>query len=170
MGNLAAMTMIGYVSMSAKDLIKGKEPKPLDDPRTWAASFIFSGAGGILGDFIFNDFQGYGKGVMDVVGGPTGDLIQDWASWLTALAKGDDAAAKAFNNAIRMAPYANLWYTRTMIDYMFIYNIENFLSPGVLRRRERRMKREYNQTYSPMMRPSTSPLRKISPVYQMGIK
>ena len=170
MGNLAAMTMIGYVSMSAKDLIKGKEPKPLDDPRTWAASFIFSGAGGILGDFVFNDFQGYGKGVMDVVGGPTGDLIQDWASWLTALAKGDDAAAKAFNNAIRMAPYANLWYTRTMLDYMFIYNIENFLSPGVLRRRERRMKREYNQTYSPMMRPSTSPLRKISPLYQMGIK
>ena len=69
MGNLAAMTMIGYVSMSAKDLIKGKDPKPLDDPRTWAASFIFSGAGGILGDFVFNDFQGYGKGVMDVVGG-----------------------------------------------------------------------------------------------------
>ena len=169
-GNLAAMTMIGYVSMSAKDLLKGKELKPTDDPRTWAGAFVFSGAGGILGDFIFNDFQGYGKGVMDVVGGPTGDLIQDWATWLTALAKGDDAAAKAFNNAIRMAPYANLWYTRTILDYMFIYNIENFLNPGVLRRREKRMKRDYNQIHSPMMKPSTSPLRRISPLYQMGIR
>ena len=169
-GNLAAMTAIGYVSMSAKDMLKGKQPKPLDDPKTWAAAFVFSGAGGIAGDFIFNDFQRYGGGVADVVGGPGMDLVTDWAQFFTMLAKGDDAAAKAFNNAIRMAPFANLWYTRTALDYMFIYNIQNFLNPGTLRRRERRMKRDYNQQHMRGMRPSTSPLRKASPLYMMGIK
>jgi len=169
-GNLAALTAIGYVSMSAKDMLKGKQPKPLDDPKTWAAAFIFSGAGGIAGDFIFNDFQRYGGGVADVVGGPGMDLVTDWAQFFTMLAKGDDAAAKAFNNAIRMAPFANLWYTRTALDYMFIYNIQNFLNPGTLRRRERRMKRDYNQQHMRGMRPSTSPLRKASPLYMMGIK
>jgi len=169
-GNLAALTAIGYVSMTAKDILKGKEPKPLDNPKTWAGAFVFSGAGGILGDFIFNDFRGYGRNVPSVVMGPLGDELQNWGDFFTRLVTGDDAAAKAFNNVIRMAPFANLWFTRTALDYMFIYNIENFLNPGVLRRREKRMKRDYDQQYMKGMRPSTSKLRKASPLYMMGVK
>ena len=169
-GNLAAMSMIGYVSMTAKDILLGKEPKPLDNPKTWANAFIFSGAGGIMGDFVFNDFRGYGRSVPSVVMGPLGDELQNWGDFFTRLVTGDDAAAKAFNNVIRMAPFANLWYTRTALDYMFIYNIQNFLNPGVLRRREKRMKRDYDQQYMKGMRPSTSKLRKASPLYMMGVK
>jgi len=169
-GNLAAMTMIGYVSSTAKDILLGKEPKPLDNPKTWANAFIYSGAGGIMGDFVFNDFRGYGRSVPSVIMGPLGDELNNWGQLYTRLMTGDDAAAKAFNNVIRMAPFANLFYTRTALDYMFIYNIQNFLNPGVLRRREKRMKREYDQQYMKGMKPSNSKLRKASPLYMMGIK
>ena len=123
-----------------------------------------------MGDFVFNDFQGYGRTVPSVIMGPLGDELNNWGQLYTRLMTGDDAAAKAFNNVIRMAPFANLFYTRTALDYMFIYNIQNFLNPGVLRRREKRMKRKYDQQYMKGMKPSNSKLRKASPLYMMGIK
>ena len=63
------------------------------------------------------------------------------------LIRGDFEAGDAFYLALNNTPYVNLWYTRAALDYAITYHIQEMLSPGVLRRRERRLKEEFGQEF-----------------------
>ena len=168
--SMLGMTMLGYTAMSIKDILKGKKPRTIDptDPmayKTYVAAFTYSGAGGIIGDFILNDFGRYGVDVAGVLGGPTASVAEDFATFASALATGDDFASEAFNALVRNTPYANLFYTRTALDYMILYNLQEAFNPGYLRRMERRMKRDAGQEFirEPIdMRPISNKARRAT--------
>jgi len=146
------MVGLGYAAKSAKDLMKGREPvDPFEDPETFGkivvASVLQSGFGGVLGDFVVNDYRKYGSSLPEVVGGPTVSTFQDFASLYSSLVRGEDPAAEAWNVIKRNAPYGNFWATRTMMDYFVNYQIQEFLNPGYLRRMERRAKKKNNQEF-----------------------
>ena len=44
-------------------------------------------------------------------------------------------------------PYANLFYTKSALDYFFLYGISEKLNPGYLDRMETRMQRELGQEF-----------------------
>lgn len=132
----------GYLAMSAKDLLKGRTPRPIDDPKTWAASMAQGGAMGIYGDFLFGEGNRFGQGFLTTLGGPTvGKADQAYRLW-NSLKNGDDAAAQSVKFAISNTPYANLFYTRMAADYLFLYELQESLNPGYLRRMERRVEQE----------------------------
>ncbi len=137
----------GYIAMSAKDLLKGREPRSLDDPRTWGASFAQSGAMGIYGDFMFGESSRYGQSFWATLGGPTvGKTEQLWQLYST-IKKGDDAGAQAFRTLINNTPYNNLFYTRIALDYLVLYELQEAMNPGYLRRMERRVREENGQEF-----------------------
>jgi hypothetical protein len=170
MANMVAMTMLGYISLSIKDIIQGKKPRPVDptDPsfiKTTTAALVYSGTGGVFADFIMNDFGKFGVTVGQVVGGRTMATAQDIARAGSALVTKGDAASETFNAIIRNAPYANLFWARTALNYAFLYNIQEAFNPGYLKRMERRVQKEYGQEFirEPIdMKPTTSPLRKAT--------
>jgi len=170
MANMVAMTMLGYISLSIKDIIQGKKPRPVDptDPafiKTATAALVYSGTGGVFADFIMNDFGKYGVSVGQVIGGRTMATAQDIARAGSALVTKGDAASETFNAIIRNAPYANLFWARTALNYAFLYNIQEAFNPGYLKRMERRVQKEYGQEFirEPIdMKPTTSPLRKAT--------
>ena len=41
----------------------------------------------------------------------------------------------------------NLFYARAAFDYLILYRIQEWLNPGSLKRMERRLKQDSNQTY-----------------------
>ena len=45
------------------------------------------------------------------------------------------------------APFVNLWYTRGALDYLLFFHLREALSPGTLKRAERKLKEEFNQGY-----------------------
>ena len=155
--HLLPMVGLGYAAKSAKDLMKGREPvDPFEDPETFGkivmASVLQSGFGGVLADFLFNDFNRYGGSVPQVLGGPTVSTMQDIGSFGAAAVfsifnRNEDPAAEAWNVIKRNAPYGNFWLTRTMMDYFVNYQIQEFLNPGYLRRMERRAKKKNNQEF-----------------------
>ncbi len=57
---------------------------------------------------------------------------------------------------INNAPFANLAYIRPALNYMFIYQLQEKLNPGYLRRMERRVEKENNQHF---ILPPTSVLK-----------
>lgn len=65
------------------------------------------------------------------------------------LVRGDfgNAGEAALRLVTGNLPFANLWYTRSALDYMFFYHMREWMSPGTLRRTERKMKEDFNQTY-----------------------
>lgn len=144
---LVMSTMLGYGAMSIKDMLRGKNPRPVDDPTTWAAAMIQGGGLGIYGDFLFGKFNRMGGTLTGSAVGPVGNLLDTAADLWTRIRSGDDFAASAFQAALQNTPFLNLFYLRTALDYLFLYQIQEALNPGYLRRMERRVERENGQTF-----------------------
>ena len=145
-------TLFGYGAMATKDLLKGREPRPADDPKTWVAAMLQGGALGLYGDFLFGEANRFGGGLTQSLSGPTLGLIDGGYDLLARLRDGDDTAAASFRFAIQNTPFANLFYTRTAMDYLFLHSVQEALNPGALRRMERRIEKENAQQF--LLRPS----------------
>lgn len=145
-------TAIGYLAMSAKDISKGREPRDPKEVKTWEAAFLQGGGAGILGDFILGDYNRFGGGLTATLAGPTASTMENLAQVYAAAKDGKDPSAKALNTLINNAPFANLFYVRPALNYMFIYQLQEQLNPGYLRRMERRVKKDNNQKF--IFRPS----------------
>lgn len=153
--HLAVMTtLIGYMSMSAKDILRGREVRDPLNPKTWIAAMIQGGGAGILGDLLFNDFNQFGRSLPEVAGGPAFGLLGDVARIFSSAMKGQapEATAKAWRTLVKNTPFANLFYLRTAIDYLVVYQVQELLNPGFLRRMEREIERRNNQGF--LFRPS----------------
>lgn len=150
-----ATMLLGYTSMVAKDISKGKEPRDPTLSNTWTAAMLQGGGLGIVGDLAFSDVNRFGGGVIATLGGPTVGVAEDLARLtlgnMHAAARGDktDFASDLvnFTQYNLPIPAANLWYTRTALNYLVWYRLREALNPGSLKRMERRMKRENNQEY-----------------------
>ena len=146
---IAGLTIAGYMSMTAKDMVKGYEPRQPETPAQWAkvlfAAMAQGGGGGIYGDFLFGEANRYGGRVAGTLLGPTiGTGVQLVELWQRAK-QGDAKAADLLNIAIANAPGANLWYVRPALDGLFLSAMHEAASPGYLRRQERRRKEDYSQ-------------------------
>lgn len=144
---IALSTAMGYSAMAAKDLLRGKNPRPLDDPRTWAAAMVQGGGLGLYGDFLFQKYNRMGGTLSGSMLGPVANVVDTVADLWTRIRTGDDVAATAFNAALQNTPFMNLFYARTALDYLVLYKIQEALNPGFLRRMERRAERENGQTF-----------------------
>ncbi|MCC4260777.1 hypothetical protein LL270_08925 [Pseudomonas aestusnigri] len=140
-------TLFGYGAMSAKDMLKGRNPRPPEDASTWVAAMMQGGALGIYGDFLFGESNRLGGGIVGSLAGPTAGAFEGGVDLWFRLRDGDDAASASFRYVINNTPYANLFYTRAAADYLFLYSVQEALNPGALRRMERRIEKENGQTF-----------------------
>jgi hypothetical protein len=142
----------GYMAMSLKDMIRGKKPRPLDNPKTWAAAMAQGGGAGIYGDFLFGEASRMGGGFLSTLGGPTVGKADEMFRLWNSVKAGDDIGAQALRTAISNTPYNNLFYTRMAADYLFLYEVQEAMNPGYLRRMERRVEQQTGQEW--WLRPS----------------
>jgi hypothetical protein len=140
-------TLFGYGAMSLKDIVKGREPRPADDPKTWVAAMLQGGALGLYGDFLFGEANRFGGGLTQSLSGPTLGLIDGGYDLFARARDGDDTAAAAVRYTIQNTPFANLFYTRAALDYVFLHSLQEALNPGALRRMERRIEKENAQRF-----------------------
>lgn len=157
---MVATTVLGYAAMVAKDALKGRTPRDPQDPKTIAAAMIQGGGAGIYGDFLFGEFSRTGRRPIETLAGPVagtaGEVIDLWSG----LWRGQKDAGDALRLAVNNTPFANLFYTRIVADYLFLYDVQEALAPGTLRRMEQRAKRENDQTF--LYSPSQDRLRPIT--------
>lgn len=151
---IVGTTIFGYMAMTAKDMMKGKEPRPIDDKRTWIAAAMQGGALGIYGDFLFGQNARNGAGMLATLAGPLFGKADDLHNILSKTAKGveegeikADVAAKLMRFTVNNLPGNNIFWLRPAMDYAILYEIQEALSPGYLRRMEARAKRDNEQTY-----------------------
>jgi len=151
---MVASTVFGYAAMAAKDLSKGRTPRDPTSPATWAAAMAQGGGLGLYGDFIVGDYSRFGRSMAASLLGPTLGQIDDVAEIWNRIKSGDTPAAQAFRWGLSNTPGINLFYTRTALDYLFFYQVQEALNPGFLQRFERRVERENHQTF--LIRPSSA--------------
>jgi hypothetical protein len=149
------LTAMGYVSLTAKDFLQGREPRELNG-KTFRDSFIQGGAGGLYADFLNSAGENrYGQGPLASFLGPTYGAVADAAKYGTEIYKttfGDktteDLGAKTLFMMKRHAmPYYNTWYTKWALDYGMLHSAQERLSPGYLNRIENQRMKDYEQDY-----------------------
>lgn len=140
-------TVFGYGSMAAKDLAKGRTPRDPTDPKTWGAAMVQGGGLGIYGDFLLGEANRFGGGILSTVAGPAGGTAADLADLFYRVRDGDDAAAQTFRVALNHTPFLNLFYSRLALDHLILFQIQEALNPGSIKRMQRRVERENNQTF-----------------------
>ena len=156
-GLIAGTTLLGYVSMTLKELAAGKNPREPEDTAGWAklvmAALQQGGGAGIYGDYLFGDANRFGGGLLATMAGPTAGTAEKVYGIMTRLrdrATGDDKgnlAAQAISFAARDLLPTNIFYSKLLLDHLVIYRLQEAVDPGYLRRLERRVERENDQTF-----------------------
>lgn len=149
----AATTALGMVALQAYEVVNGRDPKDMTQGKVWLAALLKGGALSIFGDFMFNEETQTGRGALATTLGPVASTAEEFAAltWGNALqaAAGEETniGAEAVRFAKSNTPLMNLWYTRAVTDHLIFHELQEYLSPGYLRRMRRRARREFGQSW-----------------------
>ena len=154
LAQLLAMTTVGgYVSISIKDALKGRTPRRIVDEdgrpnlKVFQASFLRGGGAGIYGDFLFTEYDRSYRNALNVVSGPVIGQVPEVAAMVTDAVHGKDISRSAGKLALNNTPYINLFYIRPVLDYSILWNLQEMLDPGSLRRMERAVEERNHQGF-----------------------
>jgi hypothetical protein len=138
---IAMSTLLGYASMSLKDVAKGKTPRdPTEEGqalKVMLAAMVQGGGAGIYGDFLFGAANRMGSGTVESLVGPALSDAGRFVDLYHRAIAGDDFAARTFTTVLNTTPYMNLFYVRPVLNHLILYNLQELMSPGYLRRMER---------------------------------
>lgn len=154
LGFLGTSLLMGYATMTAKDLIGNRTPRDLTESKTYMDAMSYSGGMGFMWDVMTNDIQTYGN-PFSPFGPVAGDFGEGFMTiWdvpkvmmgeMTLEEYGKKAGGRAYKVMKGWVP--RLWFLRTAMDYYLFKPLEEEIHPGTLRKRERRMKRRTGQEY-----------------------
>lgn len=156
---IAGLSVMGGVSIQAKQLAAGKDPREVD--RDFVFNAIIQGGGlGFYGDILYTGLTGNSadtqKKVLSMVAGPVvGSGLELGAIGFEAVKRGategdvGDTPAKLIKWAGSNIPVApmDMWYTRTAFDRLFVDELMESASPGYFGRQKGRIRKEYGQKF-----------------------
>lgn len=162
---MTGLTLFGALSLQAKDLVAGKDPRDMTGKngtdlsmlaKFWGAAFAQGGGAGIFGDILYTGVGGNSRGgqpnwtnlagpvigtAFDVANVTLGNIGQATAGQKTNF--GAEAARLAASNL----PFLRLWFLRSAIDHGALHEMQEQLSPGYLSRMRATQAKEYNSSF-----------------------
>ncbi|CAB4182652.1 structural protein [uncultured Caudovirales phage] len=148
MMQLIAMTAFGgYVSGAVKDAIRGRTPKDPSTPKTLLDALQRGGGLGIYGDFLFSEYDRSYRSFLATATGPVLGQLDVAADILSKLKQGENVSKETGKLALGNTPFINLFYIRPVLDYLFLWNLQEMSDPGSLRQMERRVEEKNNQGF-----------------------
>lgn len=141
-GLFITTTLLGALALQLKEIIKGKDPQPMDDdPRFWAKAALQGGGAGIFGDFLQTSFQqqlSKSSGsqrvgsIAETLAGPLVGALSDGVS--LGLSPFDDhPQQKMSREAARIlksyTPGSSLWYTRLAFQRLVVDQLQEMTDP-----------------------------------------
>jgi hypothetical protein len=136
-------TAAGVVSLQTAEILAGKNPHDMTDPKFWARAFAKGGAGGVYGDLLpdalFGDQQGGRTGAAGgLIGGPVGGVLGDISKIPFSMARhelfdkeGNRASSgpgnEIFSSLRRWTP--NTWYTKLAVDRLLWDQLQTLVDP-----------------------------------------
>lgn len=153
---ITSTTMLGALSLMATSLLQGKDFQDATALKFWGNAMMKGGGLGVFGDMLYNGIfeeNAYGSpNVVNFLGPIAGTAMQTWDVAWSALGEAtfdDDTkvGAKALRLVRGNTPFVNIWYVKNVLDHAVLNDLNEFLSPGYLRRQEQRAQRTQGQGY-----------------------
>lgn len=140
------MTFFGYLSMQTKLMLKGQTPRP-PDAKTFLAAAAQGGGLGIFGDFLFGEANRFGNGPITSMAGPVAGNLDDVITLFQKARSGDAKAGDAFRFAVDHTPFINLFWARPIMNYLFLNQLQESLTPGSLHRYEQNIRKNQGNDF-----------------------
>lgn len=155
---MVSLIMLGAIALQAKQILSGKDPRDMNEPRFWTSALAQGGGMGILGDLLVLDEpqgnQSMATQAMGALLGPSVSTVFELGYDLirqniSEAAEGKDtkAAAEAIRFARQNLPFGNLWYTKAIVDQAVFNQAMESVSPGYLARVKQRVRKAYDQEF-----------------------
>ena len=154
---VASTTVLGGMAIQLGEIAAGRDPKDITDDKTLGvpglrfgmASFLKGGAMGLYGDFLFSDTSQGGSSPLAAIGGPIAGDLESIFKLKDSAADGEvnQTGGKLVRLAKSHIPGANLWYTKAATDHLIFNQLQDYFSPGYLRRMKQRARKEFKQSY-----------------------
>lgn len=154
---VASTTVLGGMAIQLGEVAAGRDPKDITDDKKWGvpglrfglASFLKGGAMGLYGDFLFSDTSQGGSSPLAALGGPIAGDLEAVFKLKDNAADGEvnQTGAKLVRLLKSHLPGANLWYTKAATDHLIFNQLQEYFSPGYLRRMKQRAHKEFKQSY-----------------------
>ncbi|EOE3279705.1 hypothetical protein E6P86_01300 [Klebsiella pneumoniae] len=153
---LASTTMLGALSQQLNDMASGMNPREMvgkDAGKFWLGALLKGGGLGLYGDFLLSDHTRYGGGALASMLGPVAGLVDDVVKLAQGIplnaveGKPEQTGGDLVKLGKGLIPGANLWYAKAALDHMIFNQLQEYFSPGYLRKVEQRSKKQFNQTY-----------------------
>src|SRR3546814_1111 len=152
------MTAAGALAERASAVYRGKDPRPMDDPKFWLSAVARGGSLGPLGDFLYASENRFGNSLIPALAGPVGGELESafklTAGNLSELVREGEAqnvGAELVDFASGLLPGNSLWYTRTAFDRLLKDELTAWIDGGAAERRFRRIeqnaRREFDQRF-----------------------
>lgn len=144
---IAASTVYGYLSMTAKDFLKNRTPKDPTRVPTILAALVQGGGLGLYGDYLFGQYDRMGGGLASRLIGPAAGEAVNLVELMQKARAGDAKAGDAIHFALNNAPFVNLWFVRAGLDLAVLNALQEWASPGTLQRRQRTLLSQFGQRF-----------------------
>ena len=149
-------TILGALVVQLKDLIAGRDPRPMDNANFWFASTLQGGGWGIYGDFLNSAGNRMGRGTVATIAGPTLGQLEDLGNLTVGNIK-EAWAGKKTNFGSELArtiqgntPFASTWYARRAVEALVFDELQRKLdndAHSAFRRRIDTRRKDYNQNF-----------------------
>lgn len=140
------MTFFGYLSMQTKLMLKGQTPRPAD-AKTFLAAAAQGGGLGIFGDFLFGEANRFGNGPVTALAGPVAGSADQLVTLFQKARSGDAKAGDFFRFTVDHTPFINLFWSRPILNYLFLNQLQESLSPGSLHRYEQNIRKNQGNDF-----------------------
>jgi len=157
---IVASTAMGYLSLQAKEMVKGRKPRPIfgEDGeflggQLFLASMLQGGGLGLYGDFLFGESNRAGMTAsISAFAGPAVGDAERLYQIVNKLAYGSpeqrsNVGGDLLRWGVGQVPFANVWYTRLALDYLVLWRLQEAISPGYLTRYEARVRDRQGTEY-----------------------
>jgi hypothetical protein len=160
---VAALTIAGYMSMTIKNLLAGKEPPSLVDENDEFNHKVFfqalerGGAGGMYATVLFGEYKSHGRSLADALIGPMFSKGIEGLETIKQVIPDDKEEeddmwkARTYRKVENMVPILNLFYIKPAYEHALGFYIKEMLSPGFLEKQEQGAEQRGEEYY---IRPS----------------
>ena len=150
------MAIAGALGLQGREMLKGRDPMDMMDPKFWGKAILTGGGTGIIGDFFFANRNEYGRGLGATLAGPQVGFINDFLNLTVGnayeFAMGEDTkiGRESVTFLQRYFPGSSAWYGRLALERLAWDNLKKMVDPEAdasFRRFQRKRLREFNQEH-----------------------
>lgn len=142
---IGGMIVMGYLSMTAKDFVKGYSARDPEKPATWLAALAQSGGAGIYGDFLFAQSNRFGNAPAEAILGPTGATAARFLSLSQLTRDGEAKLGDWINFGLQNTPFIGMWYAKPALDLLILNSLREAYAPGFIARQQERNRKDFGQ-------------------------